>query len=59
MPRLTMLVDITASASKPGTRKSGGVGATDPKKISSTTGTTSVMSKLSGRRRVSVISTRS
>ena len=54
-----MLVDITASASKPGTRKSGGVGATDPKKISRTTGTTSVMSKLSGRRSVSVISTRS
>ncbi len=56
-----MLVDITASARSPGTRKSGGVGATGakPKKISKTTGTTRVMSKLSPRRNVSVISTRS
>ena len=59
MPRLTMLVDITASASKPGTRKSGDVGRTAPKKISSTTGTTSVMSKLSPRRKLRMISTRS
>ena len=38
MPRLTMLVDMTASASRPGTRKSGGVDATAPKNTSSTTG---------------------
>src|SRR5438105_1115046 len=54
-----MLVDITPRASKPGTRKSGGVPATAPKKTSSTTGTTMVMSKLSPRRRLRINSMRS
>ncbi len=54
-----MLVDMTASASTPGTRKPGGLAATAPKKISSTTGTTSVMSRFSPRRKVRMSSTRS
>ena len=59
MPRLTMAVDITARAKRPGTRKSGGLAATAPKKTSSTTGTTSVMSKLSPRLKARMSSTRS
>src|SRR5437870_1293441 len=59
MPRLTMLVDITASASRPGTRKSGGLAATAPKKTISTTGTTIVIRRLSVRRNVRISSTRS
>src|SRR5437588_9443832 len=58
MPRLTMLVDITASASRPGTRKSGGLAATAPKKTISTTGTTIVIRRLSVRRNVRINSTR-
>src|SRR5690242_10651870 len=53
-----MLVDMTANASRPGTRKSGGLEATAPKKTSSTTGTTTVISRLSPRRNVRIKSKR-
>lgn len=53
-----MLVDITASASRPGTRKSAGLEAIAPKKINKTSGTTMVMSRLSPRRRLRISSMR-
>src|SRR5689334_4325159 len=64
MPRLTIALDITASASTPGTRKSTGslydvlTASTDEKNTRIPSGITSVTSRLSPRRTVSSISMR-